>query len=281
MAITNFIPKIWNSQLEWDFTQAATAANLVNRKYEGDATKGNTVQVTSGVPIAIKDYKAGVIEDADGDPIPRTTAADAISDTKQDLLIDQEKSFDFYVDDIDRAQAAGSLESYTESAGLGLAEDADKFIYAMISGAKTHQTASALSDGDGAFTILRNLRKGLNKDKVPLANRYVAVNAEFAAILLSASSKLTAVDTSGSPAALREGVLGRLLGFTIVETENLPVVSKPQALAWYRPTVSYVSQLTETEGMRASDKFADRVRGLHVYGGKVTNVKGIQAWTAS
>lgn len=283
MAITNFIPKVWNSQLEWDFTQAAIAANLVNRKYEGDATKGNTVQVTSGVPVVIKNYKTGVVMDDQvvPAPIPRTTAADAISDTKQDILIDQEKSFDFYVDDIDRAQAAGSLESYTESAGLGLAEDADKFILALVSGAKTHQAASALTDGDGAFTILRNLRKAMNKNKVPLANRVAVINAEFEAVLLSAASKLTSVDTSGSPEALREGTLGRLLGFEIVTSENVSNVAKPQVLAFHRPSVSFVSQLTETEGLRAQDKFADRIRGLHVYGGKVTNVKGVECWTAS
>lgn len=281
MAITNFIPKIWNSQLEWDYTQAAVAVNLTNREYEGDASRGNSVQVTSGVPVEIKDYKTGVLESAPGVKIPRTTAADAISDTKVDLLIDQEKSFDFYVDDIDRAQAAGSLESYTSSAGLGLAGDADRFVLALASGAKAHLTASALTDGDGAFTVLRNLRKALNKDKVPLANRVVVVNAEFEAILLSAASKMTAVDTSGSPAALRDAVLGRLLGFDIVMSENLPVVAKPQAVAWYRPAVAFVSQVTETEGLRAQDKFADRVRGLHVYGGKVTNTKGVAAWTAS
>lgn len=281
MATTNFIPKIWNAQLDWDYRQAAVAVNLTNREYEGDASKGNTVQVTSGVPVAIKDYKVGVLESAPGVKIPRTTAADAISDTKVDLLIDQEKSFDFYVDDIDRAQAAGSLESYTGSAGLGLAEDADQFVLAMVSGAKAHIAASALTDGDGAFTVLRNLRKALNKDKVPLAGRVVVINAEFEAILLSAASKLTAVDTSGSPAALRDGTLGRILGFDVVTSENLPNVAKPQAVAWHRPAVAFVSQVTETEGLRAQDRFADRIRGLHVYGGKVTNLKGVAAWTAS
>lgn len=90
-----------------------------------------------------------------------------------------------------------------------------------------------------------------------------------------------AVDTSGSPAALREGTLGRLLGFDIVLSENLPNVAKPQVVAWHKPSVAFVSQVSNTEGLRAQDKFADRIRGLHVYGGKVTNLKGVSAWTAS
>src|SRR5690606_4045523 len=103
-----------------NFREQAVAANLVNREYEGDATRGNTVKITGAVDVEIKDYKAA----------GRTTSADAVSDTGQDLLIDQEKVFDFYIDDIDRAQAAGSMDAYTRSAAAGLAEDADQFILA-------------------------------------------------------------------------------------------------------------------------------------------------------
>lgn len=284
MAISNFIPKIWNAQMLLDFREQAVAAALVNREYEGDATRGNTVKITTAVNVSIKDYKTGVVEDEDGDKIARTTAPDAVDASTQDLLIDQEKSFDFYVDDIDRAQAAGSMNAYTRSAGEGLAEDADKFI---LSTAVTNADASntiaskALTTPDAAWNILRDLRKLLNKNKVPLANRVAIINAEFEALLLDHDSKMTAVDTSGSPEGLREATLGRLLGFTVVTSENLPVVNKAQVLAFYRPSVAFVSQITETEAMRGQDKFSDRLRGLHVYGGKVVRPKGVGKFTAS
>ncbi|SDT85042.1 hypothetical protein SAMN04488548_11422, partial [Gordonia westfalica] len=67
--------------------------------------KGNTVHIPGVVAPAIKDYKAN----------NRTTSADAITDTGVDLLIDQEKNFDFKVDDIDAAQSAGSLAPYTDA----------------------------------------------------------------------------------------------------------------------------------------------------------------------
>src|SRR5690606_1758582 len=129
MAITNFIPEIWNSQMLTDFRQEATAAAVSNRQYEGDARVGNKVNITSAVDVSIFDYSIG---EANGgteqSPKARTTAAEAVTDAGQSLLIDQEKNFDFYVDDIDRRQAAGSMDAYTQSAGLGLAEDADKFL---------------------------------------------------------------------------------------------------------------------------------------------------------
>lgn len=270
MAFTSFLPQIWNAQLLLDYRENVIAGNLVNRSYEGDATKGNTVKVNSASAVAIKDYKAAA----------RTTSADAIASTSVDLLIDQEKNFDFYVDDIDRAQAAGSLDAYSVSAAQGLAEDADKFILSTVSGSVTHQTATTITTGDQAMNILRDLRKVMSKNKVPQGQRVAVVNAEFEALLLEAASKITNVDKSGSPAGLREASLGRLLGFDIVTSENLPVVAKPQVLAWYQPAVAFVSQITETEALRANDKFADRIRGLHVYGGKVIKTAGVAAWTS-
>lgn len=281
MALTNFIPVVWNSQMLLDFRQTAIAANLVNRQYEGDARSGNTVRVNTAGAVAIKDYKAGLISDGATGTIPRTTKPDAVTSTKADLLIDQEKSFDFLIDDIDRAQAAGSLGEYTLSAAEGMAEDADKFILAGLSTTNAHQTASAVTTGDQAFDVIGLLRKVLNKNKVPQGNRVVVINAEFESVLLKAASRITNVDQSGSPEGLRNANVGRLLGFDVYVSENLPNVAKPQAVAWYKPAYSFVSQIEKTEGLRDQDSFSDRLRGLHVYGAKAFRPTGIAAFTAS
>jgi len=271
VAITSFIPEVWNAQLLEDFRAQAVAAALANREYEGNASAGNVVRVNTATAVAIDDYKAA----------GRTTSADAVATVSQDLLIDQEKSFDFYVDDIDRAQAAGSMDVFTRSAGEGLAEDADKFILstAVTGAGSTTDATTALADGNEAFDVVRDLRKALTKAHVPNTQRVLIVNAEFEALLLGANSKLTSVDVSGSPEGLRNAALGRLLGFDVYVSENLPTTDKPQALAFYRPALAYVSQVEKTEAMRAQDKFADRLRGLHVYGGKVIRPEGVAVWT--
>jgi hypothetical protein len=273
VAVTSFIPQLWNAQLLLDFRQQAVAASLTNREYEGTATAGNVVKINTATAIPVADYKAA----------SRVTAASAVTTVNQDLLIDQEKSFDFYIDDIDRAQAAGSMDAFTRSAGEGLAEDADKFILSTaVTGAGTSTPAgTALTGGDAAYTVIRDLRKALNKAKIPTANRVLVVNAEFEAFLLAADSRLTKVDQSGTPDGLRNANVGRLLGFDIYTSENLPNVAKPQALAFYGPSVAYVSQIEKTEAMRATDKFADRLRGLHVYGAKVIRSTGVAVWTSA
>lgn len=273
MAFSAFIPQIWDANMLLNFRQQVIAAAIANREYEGDATRGNTVKVATAVDIPISDYKAA----------NRQTTPGNVDLTSLDLVIDQEKSFDFLIDDIDRVQAAGSMGAYTTSAALGMAEDADKYLLAQwVGAAATPDSATAsISSGDAAYGILRDLRKTLNKAKVPQASRYVICNAEFEGWLLDASSKLVPVNTSGTSEALREGTLGRTLGFTIVTSENLPTVNFPQALAVYAPAVAFVSQIQNTEAMRDVNSFSDRLRGLHVYGAKVIRSAGLAVYTAT
>lgn len=268
MAISNFIPEVWADSMLDRWTEQEVLTALVNRQYEGTAAKGNVVHLTGVVTPSITDY-------ADAG---RVTSAEAISDTGVDLLIDQEKSFDFYVDDIDRAQAAGSLDVYTDAAGDALVADANSFLAELLADEGTPLSGSAPSDGDDAFDLVRDARKALNKALAPMSDRVLIVNSEFEGMLLGADSKLTNVDTSGDGAGLRSATVGQLLGFRVVTSDALPEVDAPAFIALHSRAAAFVSQLDKVEALRANDKFADRVRGLHVYGGKVTKAAGVQVF---
>lgn len=284
MAVTSFIPEIWNASLLTNFRERALAAGLANTEYSGNATSGNIVKINGMTDVTIKDYKAGVVSDGDAGTLPRTTAPDGITTASQDLLIDQEKSFDFLVDDIDRAQVAGSLDAFTRSAGLAMAEDADKFLFSTAvtaANAGNTEAGAALTTGDAAWNLIRDIRKALNKNHVPQDQRVLVVNAEFEALLLGADAKLTSADTAGTTEGMRSAALGRILGFDVYTSENLPTTAKQQVLAFYRPALAYVSQVEKTEAMRAETSFSDRLRGLHVYGGKVIRPTSVAVWTAN
>src|SRR5690606_12088710 len=107
------------------------------------------------------------------------------------------------------------------------------------------------------------------------ANRVVAVNAAFERLLLDADSKLTSVDKSGDNNGLRNATVGRVLDFRVVTTNALPEAESPQFVAFHPSAIAYVSQIDKVEALRAENKFADRVRMLHVYGGKVVRPEGI------
>lgn len=259
MAITNFIPEVWSDTMLDEFTAAAVWANLVNREYEGEAKAGNAVKITGSVIPTVKDYAAN----------NRITTPDAVSDTTQKLLIDQEKSVDFTLDDIDRAQAAGSLSSYVIGSAQALVLDADSYIGGLAVANGTAVSGSTPTTGDQAFDALNASHKALTKANVPLVGRVTVCNAEFASLLKGADSKLTSADVSGTTEGLRAGTIGQLLGALVVESNNMPADDEPQFVTFHRLAIAYVSQIDQVEGMRADNSFADRIRMLHVYGARV------------
>lgn len=276
MAFTHFIPTLWSTALLEAWQETAVFGNLVNRTYEGLAARGNKVTISGVVIPSVKNYKTGA------NAVARTTEADAISDTGVDLLIDQEKVIDFYIQDIDRIQVAGSLDQYTSASGQALAVDADKYIAAAaVNDAGTEVLADDPETGDDAFDLLNQAQKELTKKDVPFVGRVAVVNAEFAALLKGADSKLTAFNTSGDTAGLRQGTIGSLGGVRVVETNTLPELDVPQFVLFHQSAIGYVSQIDTVEALRAHDRIADRIRMLHVYGAKVLREDGVAAFTGS
>lgn len=268
MAADNFIPEIWSDYILERYLATNVFAALFDRKYEGEATRGNTVHIPGVVAPVVKDYKAA----------GRTTSADDTTDTGVDLVIDQEKSIDFIVDDIDNAQANHDLlPLYTDAAGDSLTTDSDKFLAnLLVADATVMPWTANPTTGDGAFNIFRDARKQLNKANVPDDGLRVAVvNAEMEGLLNGADSKLTQFDKSGDTEGLRNAYIGTLLRFRTLTSNNLPESDSPQGVFFHLRAAAFVSQIQELEGMRAQNKFADRVRGLHVYGGKVIKPQGV------
>lgn len=280
MSIKNFIPEIWSASILENFHNQAVLTDLTNRDYEGEVKSGSKIHIPGIVDVEVKDYKTGVVENPKGGgKLPRTTAPDELSDTGIDLVIDQEKSFDFLVDDIDRVQSDQSFDAYTDSASLGLVEDAEEFLTAMLSTGGTKVSgATAPTDWASAYGVVLKVRGELTKAKVPQANRVLLINASFEQYLLSDGSKLTTFDKSNSSEGLREATIGRLLGFDVVTSPWMDD-SKPTAIGLHTRSVAFVSQVEKIESLRAEHKFADRIRGLHVYGGKILRPTAVQVYT--
>lgn len=261
MAIDNFIPEIWAAQLETEFLASQIVIPTVSTKFQGDATRGNTVKITGAVTPTVVDYKAG----------GRNIVAEDLEDDGQDLLIDQEKAFSFLVDDIDVVQAAGSMGDYTTVAGQALAEDAESFLLGKMltesaSLNVTGQSPVTIDDADKARAAILKIRTELNKKKIPSGNRFVVVNPVFASFLIDG---LSDVSIAGGNDELRNGFIGRLYGFDVLESPLLGDADKPTAVGYHSAGVAYVGQVNSLEALRHQTKFSDIVRGLSVYGGKV------------
>ena len=272
MAISNFIPTLWSAGVFTAFQAQQVVIPTVNRQYEGEATAGNTVRIIGAATPTIVDYKAA----------GRTITAEALSDSKVDLLIDQEKAFSFKVDDVDRAQASGNFEAWSAAAGAALAEDAEKAVIAKILAAagalNTGAGAVTVDSGDKAKAALRAIRTQLTKSKVPAADRFVAVNPAMADLLVAGLSDSSVAGTDGE---LRNGVIARLYGMTVVETPLFAEETKPVAVGYHSNVVSFVSQIEQTEALRDPASFSDIVRGLSVYGSVVTRAAGTAKYVSA
>lgn len=281
MSLDNFIPELWSASILENFHNDAVLVGLANREYEKNFTAGSKLHIPGVVDVQVKDYKTGAVTGTGGAKVPRTTIPDAVASTGIEITIDQEKAFDFLVDDIDAAQANQSMDAYTKSAAAALVEDAETFLTAMLTSKGTAVTGIANpTDWASAYAAILKLRGNLSAEKVPAMDRTLLINAAFEEFLLSDGSKLTSFDKSNMTDGLREASIGRLLGFDVVTSPWLDN-TKPMAIGFHKPSVAYVSQVEKTESMRAEQTFADRVRGLHVYGGAVLRPKAIQVFKAA
>ena len=105
-----------------------------------------------------------------------------------------------------------------------LVEDFENTVASVLSGADYVLEVAYNPAGSGGVEDPRKVaiqaRKLLNQKDVPATGRYWIVGSEVSAAI-STFEKLLDVDTAGLPEAVREGVVGRLSGFTIVESNAL------------------------------------------------------------
>lgn len=94
------------------------------------------------------------------------------------------------------------------------------------------------ADGANALAVVTAARRVLNARKVPFADRFLAVGSGVAEKLLNLR-ELTDVSQSGSDGALREAMIGRLRGFTVVED---PALADDIGVAYHRDAFAHVTR---------------------------------------
>lgn len=271
MAVTNFQSTIWHAALLENFHQSTFVVPTCNSEYEGDIVNGGeSVNITGFTSPTIGSYSG-------------TVTTQALTDSTQALAIDQKKYYSFSVDDVDRAQSAGSFEPITRDAAAGLADDAENFVLTTMLSGGTSAGTTAVTTPALAFSAIAAIRTALVKAKVPTAERYLVVNPEAAGFLMGEASKLLPADTAGTDETLRNGVIGRVLGMTVIESpsSSLTNSSKPVFIGYHGPSFAFASQLLKTEAQRMEAAFADQIRGLHVYGGKVLRATAVQHYVSA
>lgn len=276
MALT-FTPEIWSAMMLESLKKNLVYGqpSVVNRDYEGEiAQQGDTVHIRSISRPTISNYSKG-----------GTLVYETLTDAERALVIDQAKSFSFAVDDIDKAQQpGGALEGALTEATYGLRDVADQFIAAKYTEAAAANAIGTVSVTTAAlaYTQLRRLRTKLNQANVPMEGRFVIVPAFFEGLLFE-DDRFVRVDASGTDQALRNGIIGRALGFDVMMSNNAPLVTGDDwaVLAGHPMAISYAEQINQVETIRLQTTFGTGVRGLFLFGAKVVRPDALATVIAS
>ncbi len=297
-----FIPTLWSSKLNAKFYTASTFADICNTNWEGEISGMGDKIVINNIPdIAISTYVpgAGLTYQV---PTPSTLELqidkgkyfafqvnDIIAHQAQPSLMDM-----FSNDASMQMKVAVDSECfYGTFRGAAAANQGANA--GVKSGAYNLGTEAAPVTLTGANILqtLTALAGVLDEQNIPETERALIMDPVTRQILMQ-SNLAQAQFMGDSQSMIRNGKIGAIDRFTAYVSNNMPRTNATQAywtsgdgtqiataaagttdrrrvlIACHKSAISFASQMTKLETVRNPNDFGDFVRGVNVYGYKVT-----------
>lgn len=275
MSVQNFIPQLWSARLLANLDKAHVFGALVNRDYEGEIKNfGDTVKINKMGDITIGDYTGADI-----------TPAQDLTSAQTTLAIDKAKYFNFQVDSVDAHQANVSLmDKGMERASYALADVVDKAIAGLYTEAGntigTDAAPIALTAAN-IYDTLVDMAVKLDEANVNRAGRFVVVPA-FAHGFLLKSDEFTRASQLGD-AVVTNGFVGRVAGLDVYVSNNVANTAgaRYKILAGDKSAITMAEQIVDIRAYEPEARFSDAIKGLHVFGVKVTQPMALVCLTAN
>jgi hypothetical protein len=292
----NFIPEIWSGKLIENFYDATVLAQISNTDYEGEIRQyGDTVNIRTTPEITIRDYVKG-----------QTLVVENPDKPKIQLLIDKGEYFSCVEDDVDKVQSDIVLmDTWSKDASERMKIKIDQRVLTDIlpgvdafnKGATAGRISGAFDLGttaapisvtkDGASStvsvidLLVDMGTVLDEANAPEQGRYVVIPAKMAGLIKKSELKDASL-TGDSVTPLRNGRLGMIDRFTVYVSHNLSRSgtggsTKYNIIAGHKMGFTFASQMTNMETLRAQSTFGNIIRGLQVYGYKVTKGEALSS----
>lgn len=254
-----------------------TRDNLIfNSRYEGNPKAGKVKIPVRDTEVAVKAYNK-----ATGlDPEVGTT-------TYLDLNIDQDEAVNELIDGYDAASVPdGIVAERLDSAGYGLGLSIDKkSIDALEAAGDSGATVSATKTACTETTAYKEVlaaKRTLSRKGVPNEGRFLIVSPEFLEVLMTDDRFVKQGDLSQQ--LVQSGVVGRIAGFNVFESNNMDyesatrVASKKTTTEFIAGHPNWCHRVMEwqvgvhLQSLDQSGKYigASAVQGRKVYGVKVS-----------
>jgi hypothetical protein len=269
VALDNFIPELWSGELLVNLKDSLVFGSdlVINRNYEGEVSRfGDTVRINSIGSVAVSNYTKNA----------NHVAPEVLDDSQMVLTIDQAKMFNFQIDDVDRAQQNPKLMSAAmREAAYALAAETDTHISNLLNTEATSLGAAVVANSaatwDDLYPAFVDLSVKLDENNAPGQGRYAVVTPAILGVLRK-DDRFVSFGTEANRALIASdnSAVGTIGGFTILVSNRSPADSgNPQIFAGHSMATTFADQIESLEAYRPELRFADAMKGLHVYGSKV------------
>ncbi len=262
MAISHFIPTIWSENLYSALNKKYVAVANCSRDYEGEIRNcGSVVKICGVGNVTVSDYTKNT----------DMSTPQALSDTVKELTIDQAKYFNFQIDDVDKVQCTPKLlDAAMANAADTLSDAADKYVFSLAATAANIITSDETTVDNIMDLIISARQKLYEKNVSDSSNVVLEISPAVASLLYKAKINLS----SDNAETLESGCIGSIGGCKIFVSNN--VVSEEDGSTTYykcmmrtKRAIAFAEQLSEIDAYRPEKRFADAVKGLHLYGATV------------
>lgn len=263
MSYKNFQPLIWGKYIQKALHRVTVFKNDCDFQFEGQAKQGAQLKILGVVPPTIKDYVPGKEIDAPETP----------KDASVYLKIDQYKYFSYGIEDIDKAQSTGVMDSLADEAVLEMADIEDSFCAKEIAkgaGIKLPETkittAAEMKDYIDEMFV-KGWENSLNKRVCTLYLDPMSYNL-FEKNLSEIKTDNTRQITTGTVGMYRNAHV-KLSNNIFTENAHQQIILKSSK------GFAYANGIDKLEPFRPEKGFSDAVKGLNTYGGKIVRPKEI------
>ena len=281
MALNNFIPAIWSRALLENLRNDLVYGQpgVINRDYEGEIRgAGSSVKIHNLGAVTISDYTKNT----------DLSAPETLTDAETILSIDQSRSFNMQIDDVDQAQQVPKvMEGAMREAAYALANDLDSYLAGLHAGVGIttgfgDDTTPIVPSSTTAYEYLADAYTALDEANCPPQGRWVIVPPWYHG-LLRKDARFVSYGTDRNRATLQNGVIGEAAGFNVLVSNNVDNTAgaKYKVMFGHPSAWTLAMQIEKVEAYRPPLRFADAVKGLNVYGAKIVRSGIIGTMTAS
>jgi hypothetical protein len=309
-----FIPTLWSSKLNVKFYATSVFADICNRNWEGEIGNiGDKITINNIPSLTIADYVVGGNLTYQA-PTPNIiellvdkgkSFAFAVSDvleyqSKPDLMSmftqDAAEQMRMAVDATCIYNTIQNATAKNQGANAGIKSNQLQFGTDAVPISLTATVNTSLD-------LILQMAAALDEYNVPDGDRFLVIDPLTRMRLMNSDLKQVQI-TGDATSPIRNGKIGKIDRFDVYLSNQLPTgpagvattgnwvsagaptpetswtvtgtgVVRRAIFAGHRSAISFASQMTKTEQLRNPNDFGDLVRGLNIYGYKVTKPEAL------